>query len=99
MTDTANIELSQELYNLSGWYEEDAHPLYTLGYLLRKLPNEATSEKHGGYHYLYLHHGKQDWYAYYGQIDTAELIAWGDSPEDAAAKLAIELIKQKVLKP
>lgn len=74
-------------------------PAYSLGYLLRKLPNEATSKKYGGYHYLYLHHGKQDWYAYYGAIDTTEFMAAGDTPEDAACKLAIELWKQGILNP
>lgn len=105
---TASLENCKELYEVSGWLVPNMEnhsqakdhrvvPAYDLGYLLRKLPQEATSKKRGGYHYLYLHHGKQDWYAYYGEIDTTEFMASGDTPEDAACKLAIELFKQGVL--
>jgi len=71
-------------------------PTYDLGYLLRKLPNEVTSKKIGGYHYFYLHHGKNSWVAYFGQ-DATEFIADSDSPENAVAQLAIQLIKAGIL--
>lgn len=35
--------------------------------------------------------------AYYGEIDTTEFMASGDTPEDAACKLLIMLLKQGVL--
>ena len=46
---TANLELCQELHELSGWIDPGAGgwshvpgaPYYTLGFLLRKLPETA----------------------------------------------------------
>lgn len=91
-------EYSGQVCHRSEVFDKDGNmPAYDIGYLLRKLPDEATSEKHGGYHYFYMHHNSQYWYAYYGVIDTTEFMEYADTPEDAAAKLAIELFKQKIL--
>jgi hypothetical protein len=73
------------------------YPAYDLGYLLRKLPDEATSKKHGGYHYFYMHHNSEYWYAYYGVIDTTEFMEYADTPENAADKLSIALFKKGIL--
>lgn len=103
----ANIELCRELEKLSGWkdtdwyYAEDGSslkywrpdnevPAYSVGYLLRKLPggiaiNENAQRNEG-----------RNWIAY--QIDTDYRDnQYADTPEDAAALLAIELHKQGIL--
>ena len=107
----ASLELCKELYELSGWNDTDlAHaeeaervflaaynygefgyeairlaPAYDLGYLLRKLPEQVT-----------LSCFRSSWRC---EVlipnDIATVSA--DTPEDAAAKLAIELWKQGVL--
>lgn len=71
-------------------------PAYDLGYLLRKLPAEykdntfvlGKSAKDGHYTVAYV------WAEKYQSLfkQTA------DTPEDACAKLAIELFKQRILK-
>lgn len=98
---TANLELCKELYALSGWLTSDhraeyvAAPAYDLGYLIRKLPTKLKSRKEK----LYLQpcikpENKGRWsigYVYSGIGNIA------DTPEDALAKLAIELFKKDVL--
>lgn len=115
-----SLEVSKELYELSGWdgtsffhaegYERDSYkrvlytggnpsneamwganhtPVYDLGYLLRKLPNWyewSLSQDPDGFYTMW-HDGLEVG----GRWDA-------DTPEDAAAKLAIELFKQGVLK-
>lgn len=105
----ANLELCKELKELSGWISgsdffpvkhstEDPIPAYDLGYLLRKLPsyiklkNDRTrftlrTKPESNQHELPL------WQAMYGH-DFSER---ADTPEDAAAKLAVELFKQGIL--
>jgi hypothetical protein len=124
-----SLELSKELYELSGWQgasywwnltgEEakldqeatttwvlkpaiegphkpmpDRYPAYDLGYLLRKLPinthivhqYDEETQRHG-----YRAEG------YFGEVDIwRSFIA--DAPENAAAKLAIYLLKEGTLK-
>lgn len=104
---TASLELSKELYELSDWYDMtyvyarggalalrridiDQHvnhvfeepPAYDLGFLLRKLPNNTRIEKDDHGYYVVRH-----WIATDGFVEAA----------DAAATLAIELIKQGIL--
>lgn len=108
----ASLELCKELYELSGWDDtarrhpsvhdkrEDWPPAYTLGYLLRKL---SQAEIGVSIRYVDSPHGVdlREWLHKF--IAYAPWMAQGDYPfadipEDAAAKLAIELFKQGVLK-
>jgi hypothetical protein len=66
-------------------------PAYDLGYLLRKLP----APKGSGNLKLELSSDTNQWYCYYGI--GIYYGATADTPEDAAAKLAIVLFKQGVL--
>lgn len=130
-TDVASLELSRELYELSGW--EDTYfvsiipndgvkrykrtvlsreeactaehcnhkpvPAYTLGYLLRKLPPRIEPGKDPGCLSVHSLAGGS-WIAQYDkQLDMPQFSEGGVTPENAACKLAIELIKQKVIKP
>lgn len=73
----------------------DDYPAYDLGYLLRRLPIKAPNLK-GSVNYWFtlttIHTG--EWMAWY---DGTAGQAYGNSPEDAAAKLAIKLFKQGIL--
>lgn len=90
----ADLKLAKELWDLSGWdthdtfakYEEELVPQYSLGYLLRKLPTYELVNNGLVRSVRYYDVDKER--SYYGEADT---------PEDAAAKLCIELIKQGVL--
>lgn len=75
-----------------GITEEDYAPAYDLGYLLRKLPPTIPSD--GADWMLQMQRGSGGWFFAYG-VDWLE--SEGDTPEDAACKLAIELIKSGVL--
>ena len=114
----ASLELSRELYELSGWDDRRAiqyywhgddldhvtvvdaeqhepecavYPAYDLGYLLRKLPRT-----YGGVGLCVWAAGTSKWIAEYD--GTRKMRVMADSPEDAAAKLAIELFKQNILR-
>jgi len=106
----ASLELCKELYDLSAWETEygwmkfgkhlsgnrttwtiDARdisdfPAYDLGYLMRKLP-PATNIFITG----------RDYGAKEGNFSKKHRMFFADTPEDAAAKLAIELFKQGIL--
>lgn len=75
----------------------DYAPAYDLGYLLRKLPREVHANQ------LQLtwnsNTGYEQWECGYIYIRDYEFdpMCWDDTPEDAVAKLAIELFKQGVL--
>ncbi len=84
----------------SGWFM----PAYDLGYLLRKLPKEIDD------HFLAVEicsaHENLEWTADYLHYPNLYLIAdepknadlmHADIPEDAAAKLAIELFREGIL--
>lgn len=117
----ASLELSKELYELSGWEdlwyikgEDDAEPwvherraavsgyetlapAYSIGFLLRKLPVEIgvfdTPDYRGR---LTVSPGENNWW--YASYDyDKQTVQSAHSPEDAAAKLAIDLFKQGVL--
>lgn len=78
-------------YGLWGTQEvKKRWPAYDLGYLLRKLPERDKDIRNTVM--LGRATGNQGWSCIYR--DFAGL---GDTPEDAAAKLAIELFKQKIL--
>ena len=70
-------------------------PAYTAGYLLRKLPPYRTpSGKHSRSQALTLNvNGMGTWAIRYPGLEAC----FADTPEDCAAKLAIELWKQGVL--
>lgn len=119
---TASLELSKELYELSDWYDTsyvyarggalalrrvdiDQHvdhvfeepPAYDLGFLLRRLSNvevgNDTDNSKDGQYYAKRPNST-------GQVDSndkAGNLEFADTPEDAAAKLAIGLIKQGIL--
>lgn len=95
----ASLELCRELYELSAW-EGESHPLhgyedeqgkhipyYTLGYLLRKLVNVEVSVF--GDPVFGMNQVRAS--------DRSGHSSIASIPEDAAAKLAIELFKQGVL--
>lgn len=109
----ASLELCKTLHELSGWtdahsvwywyedydciddseYKATCHqtmqdkktecPAYDLGYLLRKLPDAVTLTKYDGKLYL--------------AVCGPDTLQEANTPEDAAAKLCIELIKQGIL--
>lgn len=90
----ANIDLCKELYELSGWgtakegdvwTDASGHPRYELGYLLRKLPNGTNV----------MYNNERSAASY--EVPIGELYLYGKTPEDAACKLAIELLKKGVL--
>jgi hypothetical protein len=103
----ASLSLCRELYELSGWDDPDASndatgsvteaPVwvsrYTLGFILRKLPGcSITHLKNGSFRAKYNR--------YNPDMPTKNIRPFrqeADTPEDAAAKLAIELFKQGVL--
>ena len=110
MMNVASLELCKELHELSGWKDTDytyyanagqhsgtmMHrslvfdkpenlPAYDLGYLLRKMINHDPD--------IYAVDGER-WVCLVGEGDLSKSAA---TPEDAAAKLAIELCKAKVL--
>ena len=118
----ASLELSKQLWKLSGWKCQDAYiqvkdpeaPIellseyspvlsrndydiivsaYDLGYLLRKLPAEVRNES------LTLDRVAGGWSCRYGLMSPNKIEIRADTPEDAACKLLIELIKRKVIKP
>lgn len=114
--EVANIDLCKELYELSAWLGDteynyngvtlssgklDSIPAYTLGYLLRKLPNYVEYWDGGNESgYLELAHFSKYWSCGYSDDNEKKSLAVHlcDTPEDAVCKLAIELFKQGVLK-
>lgn len=98
--------LTQDIMTLraSGLPEVGYVPAYDLGYLLRKLPQsiynndyflqfEQDFDDNWSVHYMYIFNPRENSRVVVKHRMTA------DTPEDAACKLLIELIKQKVLKP
>lgn len=105
----SSLKLSEELKELSGW-EYDLVTGYSLGYLLRKLPSFVGSFKFT----LLMNTESTDRLATVGYqkfasarrnskevtVHSHPTIKWQHgSLEDAACALAIELIKQGILKP
>lgn len=108
MTEVASLALCKELYELSGWGtdrtwrkltlgkafvrngsiedEYDISPAYSLGYLLRKLPNGVNI----------MYNSERSAASY--EVPIGELLLYGNTPENAACKLSIELFKLGVLK-
>ncbi|CAB4132348.1 hypothetical protein UFOVP253_8 [uncultured Caudovirales phage] len=91
-----------------GWanryYEETvkrSFPAYDLGYLLRKLPDyvKLFRNNYGKYYCAAVTGGFRHPDNQLGQPDTAHDWYIADTPEDAAAKLAIELFRQGILAP
>ena len=104
----ASHNLCTELFELSDWGKywtdesrDNGIPAYDLSYLLRKLPvehKEATLKLSA-----FTLDGKSFYYADYEHVPELDP-SWdvfntqpADTPEDAAAKLAIELFKRGVL--
>lgn len=92
----ASEELSKELHKLSNWEGDDfmvengtlVSVSYSLGYLLRKLKNLpiALDSNFG-----------EGWRASEFHDNEVSFEFTADTPEDAAAKLCVELFKQGVL--
>jgi hypothetical protein len=97
-----------------GWYvdddnlaypKSDTYPAYDLGYLLQKLPKNIS--RNGNLYWLTLDCNlREEWMVWYNGRSSDDLmpdvdysLVCADTPEDAAAKLAIELFKQGILKP
>jgi hypothetical protein len=72
---------------------------YDLGYLLRKLPKRISVGEHRAALEFCTISDTDDspWYMQYVGAGSPKYYQWADTPEDAAAKLCIELIKQKVI--
>lgn len=91
-------DFNNEVWNGTG---EQSIPAYDLGYLLRKLPNYIEYWDGGNEAgYLQLIHWSTHWSCGYEDVqgsDKSIMVHLNDTPEDAAARLAIELFKQKVL--
>lgn len=138
---TSSLELSKELYELSGWTvtdyvwrhhkpndasqlelrvakeaddyrfrnspeakrfrEENAfYPAYDLGYLLRKLPRQKDMYDLVLATYVDVYTEREGWICGFQQRDNfIDPVNIADTPEDAAAKLCIELFKQGIIKP
>lgn len=88
------------------WNQSDQHersypgfersvPAYDLGYLLRQFPQNIATYVYNAFD----ENGHLHWRASDGVIDfiKPKFEATADTPEDAVAKLAIELFKQGVL--
>jgi hypothetical protein len=113
MTNTANLELCEELFGLSGWGNSKNDyvpphtiypkgkivPAYDLGYLLRKLPREYQNVNF---------YRKGELWGIINNYDTGGFKIYVDkgvrvvtieaqTPEDCLAKLAIELFKNGIL--
>lgn len=101
----ASLELCKKLYKVSGWRDTDQHwdalkswpialPKYELGYLLRKLPS-----KQGRYSLSLEEIRAGNWICgYLGNGNIARFAyGQGTTPENAAAKLCIELFNQHIL--
>ena len=86
-------ELANELKQLSGW-EFDLDDSYSLSMLLRKLPEKIPFNDSEITLRLEIQ-WSGGWVAHYGVYDWMSRIA--NTPEDAAAKLAIELFKQGII--
>jgi hypothetical protein len=106
-----SLEVSKELFELSGWKDTSHHDVsgwinaktpvygYSLGYLLRKLPPIVDDN--------FITLGALDsnyrWVSCYQEVPNenidppATYMQFSETPEDAAAKLAIELFKQGIL--
>ncbi len=104
--DSTSLELSRELYKLSGWEYaanewlspyNDSHPVYDLGYLLRKLPPQTSIQKEFDASPELPEETPAHYRALYDTGDGRHFWLGADTPEDAAAKLAIELFKHNVL--
>lgn len=103
MNETANKPLSDELYKLSGWFDPNfpSRPLgessdYSLGYLLKKIQEKLPKGEYIG---LSADNNSQgSWFASISNDHSLGDTAYGDTPEDATAKLGIELFKLGVLK-
>lgn len=102
----ASLELSKELYELSGWiagefkrdndgiYRLETVPRYSLSYLLGQLPPCGFNHKDRAVGLrLNRRLTENDWWVGYPGVFAVS----ADTPENAAAKLAIELFKQGVL--
>lgn len=130
MSNVTSLELSKELYTISGWrdtsylwhlingkagyvvfagpnghdggnklqdYERHA---YDLGYLLRKLPYKVIDDWSAWvYGFKLMPTASTGWKIWYGEVGTDSEMYFNsaDTPEDAAAKLCIELFKQNIL--
>lgn len=101
--DVASLELCKELYELSGWEGsiglryltrfDDEHGVYTLGFLLRKLPREYDDAM------LQIRANDKSWSASYTVLGDpySDVESKADTPENALCALAIELLEQGVL--
>lgn len=96
-----------DMLNHNTWYDDKSivnngvsTPRYPLGYLLRLLPVSLEfgyyKGNSGNPYSLQLRRNKSYWLCCYPVTD---LQCSGDTPENAACKLAIELFKQGILTP
>lgn len=108
IVNVASKELCAKLKKLSGWsdttfcwngqiipafwpeemraHDVDSFPAYDLGYLLRRLPQGSSISR-----------GTDKRYYAECPVPIGEMTLFGSTPEDAACKLVIELLKSKVI--
>jgi hypothetical protein len=98
--EVCSLELAKELYKTSGWSGNlelpswPESPAYTLGYLLRKLPENYLVTL------VQTETDKKLWvlgHRYKMQEMQDKPPIYADTPEDAVAKLLIKLIEAKVI--
>lgn len=106
MSNVTSLELSKELYTISGWKTDTMGlhqdtPLYELGYLWRKF-EQLGNEQSVGYDdsgcFYHFHYGVRGTGRQIGGVGTQ----WysgepQDSIEDAFCEFFIELFKQNIL--
>ena len=98
MAEKSSIELSEELFKLSGWTMDEGTG-YSAGLLLRKLPQDYKIHPDKNVtEYYSLRLGAEtsgEWYANYWCFDapfvSLDDIEPSDTPEDALCKLAIQV--------
>src|SRR4051794_11489791 len=93
-----HVDYAPHLCNKVVWPEGalgvEIFPAYDLGYLLRKLPSTSIS-------HLKNESSMAKWNGYDTKLPVAQIRNYrqeADIPEDAAARLAIELFKQGIIK-
>ncbi|MDR6794200.1 hypothetical protein J2X12_003471 [Pseudarthrobacter oxydans] len=86
---------AENVWPLSAVFDKPGNvPAYDLGFLLRKLPRKLQNDQYR----LDLAPSVASWRAAYDDDDgMVKLSVFADTPEDATAKLAIELFKQGTL--
>lgn len=93
-------DISDFAHTTREWLGVNTIPAYDLGYLLRRLPkwiDDEDGDDDRSYPFI-MEHKRAGYYDEQTSGYVDDLNCSADTPEDAAAKLAIELFKQGILK-